>query len=121
MAGGGIKGGTIYGATDEIGYAAAENPVSYSDLHATILHLLGVDVRKLTYWASVSSRPQDDRIDWISMMVPEGNNWIEFIVWRDPPPNPQQLGVWHHVCVGTLDIQRLYIREPGPLQQMPGS
>ncbi len=49
MAGGGIKGGTIYGATDEIGYAAAENPVSHSDMHATILHLLGVDVRKLTY------------------------------------------------------------------------
>jgi hypothetical protein len=49
MAGGGIKGGTVYGATDEIGYAAAENPVSHSDLHATILHLLGVDVRKLTY------------------------------------------------------------------------
>jgi hypothetical protein len=49
MAGGGIKGGTIYGATDEIGYAAVENPVSHSDFHATILHLLGVDVRKLTY------------------------------------------------------------------------
>ena len=49
MAGGGIKGGTIYGATDEIGYAAAENPVSHSDMHATILHLMGVDVRKLTY------------------------------------------------------------------------
>jgi hypothetical protein len=49
MAGGGIKGGAIYGATDEIGYAAAENPVSHSDMHATILHLLGLDVRKLTY------------------------------------------------------------------------
>jgi hypothetical protein len=49
MAGGGIKGGTIYGATDEIGYAAAENPVSHSDMHATVLHLLGIDVRKLTY------------------------------------------------------------------------
>ncbi len=41
MAGGGVKGGTIYGATDEIGYAAVENPVSHSDIHATILHLLG--------------------------------------------------------------------------------
>jgi hypothetical protein len=49
MAGGGIKGGTIYGATDEIGYAAAENPVSHSDMHATMLHLLGIDVKKLTY------------------------------------------------------------------------
>src|SRR5712692_1358398 len=49
MAGGGIKGGTIYGATDEVGYAAVENPVSHSDMHSTILHLLGIDVRKLTY------------------------------------------------------------------------
>ncbi|MFN7923020.1 MAG: DUF1501 domain-containing protein [Bryobacteraceae bacterium] len=49
MAGGGIKGGTVYGATDEIGYAAADNPVSHSDMHATILHLMGVDVRRLTY------------------------------------------------------------------------
>jgi uncharacterized protein (DUF1501 family) len=49
MAGGGIKGGTIYGATDDIGYEAVENPVSHSDMHATILHLMGVDVRKLTY------------------------------------------------------------------------
>jgi catechol 2,3-dioxygenase-like lactoylglutathione lyase family enzyme len=51
--------------------------------------------------------PQDDRIDWISMMVPDGNNWIEYMVSRDTP-SPQQLGVWHHVCVGTLDIQSLY-------------
>jgi len=51
--------------------------------------------------------PQDDRIDWISMMTPEGDNWIEYMVWREPP-SAQQLGVWHHVCVGTLDIQRVY-------------
>jgi uncharacterized protein (DUF1501 family) len=49
MAGGGIKGGKTYGATDELGYEAVENPVSHSDMHATILHLLGIDVRKLTY------------------------------------------------------------------------
>ena len=49
--------------------------------------------------------PQDDRVDWISMMTPDGNNWIEYMISRDPP-TPQQLGVWHHVCVGTLDIQR---------------
>ena len=41
MAGGGIKGGTIYGATDEFGFKAVENPVSVHDLHATMLHLLG--------------------------------------------------------------------------------
>ena len=49
MAGGGIKGGTIYGATDEFGFRAVENPVSVHDLHATMLHLLGFDHEQLTY------------------------------------------------------------------------
>ncbi|MCA9117856.1 MAG: DUF1501 domain-containing protein, partial [Planctomycetaceae bacterium] len=49
MAGGGIRGGTVYGATDEFGYHAVENPVSVPDLHATILHLLGMDHEQLTY------------------------------------------------------------------------
>jgi uncharacterized protein (DUF1501 family) len=49
MAGGGIKGGTTYGATDEFGFAAAEDPVSVHDLHATILHLMGLDHERLTY------------------------------------------------------------------------
>jgi hypothetical protein len=49
MAGGGIKGGTIYGATDEFGFRAVENPVSIHDLHATMLHLLGFDHERLTY------------------------------------------------------------------------
>ncbi|MCR9295993.1 MAG: DUF1501 domain-containing protein [bacterium] len=49
MAGGGIKGGTIYGATDEFGFKAVENPVSIHDLHATMLHLLGFDHERLTY------------------------------------------------------------------------
>lgn len=49
MAGGGIKGGTVYGSTDEFGFAAQENPVSVHDLHATILHLLGLDHEALTY------------------------------------------------------------------------
>ncbi len=48
MAGGGVKGGTVYGATDEFGYRAVENPVEMYDLHATILHLLGVDHKRLT-------------------------------------------------------------------------
>jgi len=42
MAGGGVKGGTAYGATDEIGFAAVEDRVSVTDWHATILHLLGL-------------------------------------------------------------------------------
>ena len=49
MAGGGIKGGTVYGATDDFGFKAVENPVSIHDLHATMLHLLGFDHRRLTY------------------------------------------------------------------------
>jgi len=49
MAGGGVKGGTIHGATDEIGFKAVENPVSVHDLHATILHLLGIDHKRFTY------------------------------------------------------------------------
>lgn len=49
MAGGGIKGGVNYGATDEVGHKAAENRVSVNDLHATILHLMGLDHERLTY------------------------------------------------------------------------
>ncbi len=45
---GGIKGGTVYGATDEFGFAAPENKVHARDLHATILALLGFDHEKLT-------------------------------------------------------------------------
>jgi hypothetical protein len=48
LAGGGIKGGITYGATDDLGYGIAENPVSVHDLHATMLHLLGIDHTKLT-------------------------------------------------------------------------
>jgi uncharacterized protein (DUF1501 family) len=49
LAGGGIRGGSVYGATDDYGFKAVENPTSVHDLHATILHLLGIDHEKLTY------------------------------------------------------------------------
>jgi hypothetical protein len=49
LAGGGVKGGTIFGATDEYGYRAVENVLTIHDLHATILHLLGVDHERLTF------------------------------------------------------------------------
>ena len=49
MAGGGSKAGVRYGSTDDIGLRAAENPVSINDLHATILHLLGMDHTRLTF------------------------------------------------------------------------
>jgi hypothetical protein len=48
LAGGGIRGGVSYGATDELGYGVAENPVTVHDLHATILHQLGIDHTRLT-------------------------------------------------------------------------
>jgi uncharacterized protein (DUF1501 family) len=49
MAGGGVKGGLAYGNTDEFGWHAVENKVHVHDLHATILHLMGLDHTKLTY------------------------------------------------------------------------
>ena len=49
MAGGGVKGGLTYGSTNELGNEVAENPVNVRDMHATIMHLLGMDHEKLTY------------------------------------------------------------------------
>ena len=49
MAGGGVRPGTVYGATDDFSYNIAENPVSVHDLHATMLHLLGIDHKRLTF------------------------------------------------------------------------
>jgi uncharacterized protein (DUF1501 family) len=48
LAGGGVKRGLVYGSTDELGYAAVENPVSVHDFHATMLHLLGIDHLRFT-------------------------------------------------------------------------
>ncbi|MBZ0255982.1 DUF1501 domain-containing protein [bacterium] len=50
MAGGGVKGGTVYGATDDYGYYAVEDVTEIHDLHATMLHLLGIDYKQLTYF-----------------------------------------------------------------------
>jgi hypothetical protein len=49
LAGGGVKGGLMYGATDEVGMHAVENRIHVHDLHATVLHLLGIDHERLTY------------------------------------------------------------------------
>jgi hypothetical protein len=49
VAGGGVKGGTTYGATDDFGFKAVDKPVHIHDLHATVLHALGMDHTKLTY------------------------------------------------------------------------
>jgi hypothetical protein len=50
MAGAGLKPGIAYGATDDIGWKAVENPVPWYDFHATVLHLLGIDHERLTYY-----------------------------------------------------------------------
>jgi arylsulfatase A-like enzyme len=50
MAGGGVKPGIVHGATDDFGYNITENPVHVHDLHATILHLMGIDHTKLTFF-----------------------------------------------------------------------
>ncbi len=52
LAGGGVRGGMVYGSTDEFGFKAAENPVHIHDLHATVLQLLGLDHTRLTYFYS---------------------------------------------------------------------
>jgi uncharacterized protein (DUF1501 family) len=49
IAGGGVRRGAVHGATDELGFVAVENRVHVHDLHATILHLMGLDHEKLTY------------------------------------------------------------------------
>lgn len=57
IAGGGIKGGISYGSTDDLGYAAQENPVAVPDFHATMLYLLGVDHKRLTVkWQGLDAR-----------------------------------------------------------------
>ncbi len=49
MAGGGFKGGTCYGDTDELGFRAIEDRISIHDFHATLMHVMGIDHEKLTY------------------------------------------------------------------------
>ena len=68
LAGGGIKGGISYGSTDDFGYAAQENPVAVPDFHATMLHVLGVDHKRLT----VKFQGLDARLTGISGDVVKG-------------------------------------------------
>src|SRR5262245_41858526 len=49
LAGGGVKGGMVHGKSDDVGFAAVEDKMHVHDLHATILHLMGIDHEKLTY------------------------------------------------------------------------
>ncbi len=65
LAGGGVKPGISYGATDELGYAAIENPVTVHDFHATMLHLLGIEHQRM----AVKSQGLDVRLTGISGQV----------------------------------------------------
>jgi hypothetical protein len=70
MAGGGTKAGTIYGSTDEYGYKVAENKVEMYDMHATMLYLLGMDHKRLTYrWGGRDMRLTDVHGDVIEGIV----------------------------------------------------
>jgi hypothetical protein len=68
LAGGGIKGGITYGSTDDLGYAAQENPVSVHDFHATMLRLLGIDHKRMT----VKFQGLDARLTNVSGEVVKG-------------------------------------------------
>ena len=68
LAGGGIKGGVTWGTTDDLGYAAQENPVSVHDFHATMLKLLGIDHKRLT----VKFQGLDARLTGVSGDVVNG-------------------------------------------------
>ena len=60
MAGAGLKRGISHGVSDEVGYLPAENPVTVYDFHATILHLLGLDHTRLTYYHNGINRRLTD-------------------------------------------------------------
>lgn len=49
----------------------------------------------------------DTHFDWISMLVPDGHDWVEYMV-SETRPTPQQLGTMHHYCLGTMDLQKVY-------------
>src|SRR5262249_44155926 len=58
MCGGGVKGGSIFGKTDDFGYSVMENPVTVADFHATVLYLLGLDHKRLIF----SHGTRDERL-----------------------------------------------------------
>ena len=70
LAGGGIQPGLTYGITDEFGYKVQENPVSINDLHATLLHLIGIDHSRLTYLHSGREESLTDPVVTGAQLVP---------------------------------------------------
>src|SRR5207247_9381497 len=70
MAGAGIKGGVSYGETDEIGFKAEKDRVSVHDLHATMLHLLGMDHTRLTYFDNGRRHRRTEAVGKVSPQIP---------------------------------------------------
>ncbi|HAV63353.1 MAG TPA: sulfatase, partial [Verrucomicrobiales bacterium] len=68
MAGGGVKAGTVFGATDELGYSAVDNPIDVHDLHATMLKLLGIEHTRMT----VKFQGLDARLTGVAGRVIDG-------------------------------------------------
>ena len=95
MAGGGVKGGAHYGETDEIGHKAAVNRVSINDLHATILHLLGIDHDELTY----RFNGRDFRLTDVA------GRWSRKF-WPDPD-TPRRVGIRGNCVMNTIDCASL--------------
>ena len=94
MAGGGIKGGQVIGRTDEIGWGVEEDPVSINDLHATILHLFGIDHLRLTHRFQGATFGS---LTWAARSSP--NCWLD--CWPCPAP-PASAGVLMFLSVQEL-------------------
>ena len=97
MAGGGIKGGVVHGATDELGFHAVENRHYVTDIHATVLHQLGLDSRRLEIPAasgwkwSTARDSRDHRLTRICCAVPEPCRHAVACLARNQPRRPGQL------------------------------
>ena len=86
LAGGGVKGGMAYGATDDFGFKAVENPVHIHDLHATMLHLLGLDHTRLTYrYSGRDFRLTDVAGTWSRTFWPR-DSWLLTVPLNGHPP-----------------------------------
>ena len=91
LAGGGIKGGMAYGATDDFGWHAVENRVHVHDLHATILHLMGIDHEQLTYrYSGRDYRLTDVTGTWCGTSWPDRDDHL---------PAPADSQILRHFCI----------------------
>ena len=100
MAGGGIKAGCTYGESDDIGFKVAKNPVHVHDLHATVLHLLGLDHLRLTY----HHQGRDFRLTDVSGEVVPREFWRKAPPLLDSQPRQQELHRWSNGVIRNLKM-----------------